>query len=69
MVLCIGVALRASAWFRVRMLCRVLELESNQLEGGIPFSFGSLRSLSALTIDNNRMFEIPLSLMSLAALR
>jgi hypothetical protein len=54
---------------RVLMLCRVLALESNQLEGGIPFSFGSLSALSALTIDNNRVSEAPQSLLSLPALR
>jgi hypothetical protein len=51
------------------MWCRVLELASNQLEGGIPFTFGSLVSLSALTVDNNRVSEMPQSLLSLAALR
>jgi hypothetical protein len=51
------------------MWCRVLNLASNQLEGGIPFGVGSLVSLSVLTIDNNRVSEAPQSLLSLAALR
>jgi hypothetical protein len=60
-------------WGRFRhcllMLCRVLALESNQLEGAIPFSIGSLASLSSLTVDHNRLSELPQSLLSLAALR
>jgi hypothetical protein len=61
----------AHAAFRHRslMLCRVLALESNQLEGTIPFSIGSLASLSSLTVDHNRITDIPSSLSSVTALR
>jgi hypothetical protein len=49
--------------------CRVLTLESNQLEGAIPFSIGSLASLANLTVDHNRVSDLPVSILSLAALR
>jgi hypothetical protein len=57
----------------LRSLCRTLRsglaLESNQLQGGIPFSIGSIVSLSSLTLDHNGVSEMPQSLLSLVALR
>ncbi len=51
------------------MLCRALALESNQLEGPVPFTIGSLGSLSSLTLDHNRLSALPQSTLSLVALR
>ncbi len=54
---------------RVLLLSRRLALESNQLEGAIPLSFGSLAGMASLTVDHNRISDVPQSLLSLASLR
>jgi hypothetical protein len=44
-------------------------LDSNLLDGAIPFSIGLLVALTAVSVENNRLSELPQSLVSLAALR
>jgi Leucine-rich repeat (LRR) protein len=51
------------------MCHRSLDVSNNQLAGSIPFSIGSLAAVTSLTLDHNRITDVPLSVLSLVALR
>jgi hypothetical protein len=48
---------------------RELTLEYNDLEGAIPFSFGSLLALESLSVDHNRLTAVPVSFLLMTSLR